>query len=140
MTKVIEFAVMNHERRSRTRVKTNFISSLPSKAPHLVLTFLYRFTQEGLNNAVRHAGGKGQTVSAGMVGQQLFVEVGDEGPGFTNGLDSQPQQALGLAGIRDRLESLGGTLEILPRSGGGSRVIARIDLSSPLASDFSRFG
>ena len=138
--KALEFAVMNHERRSRTRVKTDYAPDLPLRAPLLLLTFLYRFAQEGLNNAVRHAGGNGQAVSARVEGAQLVVEVCDEGPGFTETLDNKEQGGLGLAGLRDRVESFGGTLEIEPRDGGGTRLIAYVDLSAIVAPDISRLG
>jgi signal transduction histidine kinase len=68
---------------------------------------IYRFVQEGLNNAYRHGRGKDQAVRAGMENGRLVVEVSDGGPGF-----GPPRaEGLGLAGLRERVESIGGQFE-----------------------------
>jgi signal transduction histidine kinase len=71
---------------------------------------VYRFVQEGLNNAFRHAGGAGQRVNVNVADDELCVSVLDTGPGLKsshcNGL------GLGLSGLRERIESLGGEFHI----------------------------
>lgn len=137
--KALELAIMNHERRTRTRVERELAADLPSTAPRQVLTFLYRFTQEGLNNAYKHAGGNGQAVSANFDHDgNLIVAVHDRGPGFhdrTESLDNPELQGLGLVGIRDRMEAFGGDLEILPREGGGTSLVAKFHLDRASAHD-----
>ena len=124
----IEYAVMNHERRSRTRVKLDLSQDLPLSVDMQILTCAYRFTQEALNNAFRHAEGKGQTVRAAMDGEMLIIDVSDEGPGLPSTVRIDGQNGLGLAGLRDRLESLGGHLDVQSNAGRGAKVIASIDL------------
>ncbi len=131
---VIEFAVMNHERRSRTKVKTELADNLSIKATPLLLTCAYRFTQEGLNNAVRHAGGKEQSVLAQFIGDELRIEVADEGPGFADSIETSALRGLGLSGLRDRIESLGGILQIQSREPLGIRLIATFKLNDLAAS------
>ena len=67
-----------------------------------------------MNNAYRHAGGKEQTVEIAFHEGRLTVVVADGGPGF----DPQAIRAdgLGLAGLKERVESIGGqfTLESSP--------------------------
>jgi signal transduction histidine kinase len=90
---------------------------------------LYRFTQEGLNNAFRHAGGKGQTVRAICNDEHIEIEVSDAGPGFDPNRKPADKYGLGLAGLRERIESLGGTLYIRSQPGGGARLTARFKVT-----------
>lgn len=71
---------------------------------------IYRFVQEGLNNASRHGGGKALSVTASVDEDGLRVTVGDAGPGFD--IAASRGAGLGLAGLRDRIESLGGRFGI----------------------------
>jgi signal transduction histidine kinase len=112
-----------HEQRTRTRVDLE----LPETAPELNASekiCVFRFVQEGLNNAYRHAGGIGQSVSAGISERSLTVTVSDRGPGF--GGDADPG-SLGLAGLRERVESLGGEFDI-ESSPSGTRLAMRLRL------------
>lgn len=85
---------------------------------------LFRFLQEALSNAVRH-GGAPISAHVGLNGGgALKAEVADGGPGF----DPAERVALrfdggqGLAGLRDRIESLGGSFVIDSAPGRGSRI------------------
>jgi signal transduction histidine kinase len=77
---------------------------------------LYRFVQEALNNGWRHAGGKGLRVMQRLNHGCLTVAVTDSGPGFDAG--AVKQKGLGLSGLRERIESLGGRFDILSSSDG----------------------
>ncbi|PZT75388.1 MULTISPECIES: sensor histidine kinase [unclassified Streptomyces] len=83
----------------------------------------YRIVQESLTNAVRHAGpGVHITVAiepAGPAG--LRVTVSDDG---TGPVDDGVPQGFGIAGMRERARSTGGTLTAAPRPGGGFEVSA----------------
>lgn len=76
----------------------------------------YRFVQEALNNGWIHADGQGQFVRQTFVDQTLIIEVGDSGPGFDP--DCLDRGRLGLLGMRERLESLGGHLDVSSSSSG----------------------
>jgi signal transduction histidine kinase len=134
VAKMIDYAIMNHERRSRTRVTRVASGDLHIPAPPIVLMCVYRFIQEGLNNAVKHAGGIDQKVCAQFDGQLLRIEVADGGPGFELKTQDPERfaagQGLGLAGLKDRVETLGGKFEILQAPGGGGRVSAVLNLQS----------
>jgi signal transduction histidine kinase len=91
-------------------------------------TTVYRLVQEALNNAFRHAGGAGQAVSVGLHGDQLRVEVTDTGPGFDPDTVADDGQHLGLTGMRERVESLGGVFNIESQPGKGTRIRARFPI------------
>ena len=63
---------------------------------------LYRFAQEGLNNAFRHAGGRGQALSARCDGDLLEVVVTDDGPDSGDRGQAAATEGLELAELADR--------------------------------------
>jgi signal transduction histidine kinase len=90
-----------------------------------VETAAYRIVQEALNNVVRHAASGTATVQCLVVGDQLFIEVRDEGVGF-HPLSIKPHTTSGLRGMQERARLLEGQLRIESVPGKGTRVIARL--------------
>lgn len=121
--------VRDHERRTRTKVSCS-ISDLPLDAPQFMKICLCRFVQETLNNAFRHADGRGQQVSAWWDGTTIMVEVSDEGPGICAGGSPGDRIKLGLTGLWDRIESIGGTLKVDSAPDKGTRLLASLPLNS----------
>ena len=107
---------------------TAAIGKLPANMSSLHKVCIYRFVQEGLNNAYRHAGGIGQTVHVASDGRELTVEVADKGPGFSPAKSSGGDR-LGLAGLRDRVESLGGKFSLEAQLGSGTRLRASFQVA-----------
>jgi signal transduction histidine kinase len=122
LRKVLELAVRQHQQRTGSAVNAA-IGKLPANISSLHKVCIYRFVQEGLNNAYRHAGGIGQTVHVISDGRELTVEVADKGPGFS-AAKSGGGDGLGLAGLRDRVESLGGKFSLEAQLGHGTRLRA----------------
>jgi signal transduction histidine kinase len=90
-------------------------SDLPD-LPAALRVCIYRFVQEGLNNAWRHAGGRGQELRLVYSKGKLTLSVLDQGTNFPPEapLDSNSShQRLGLVGLKNRVEALGGQLEFL---------------------------
>ncbi len=87
--------------------------------PITVEEHLYRIIQEALNNALKHAQAGNVTVTIQAVGVPLTVEIADDGQGFVPD-DSMP--GVGMHSMRERVEQLGGTLEICSTPGNGTRV------------------
>jgi hypothetical protein len=125
---VIEEIVSAHEKRTETKVKLN-AESVPEWLPLPVKITAFRFIQEGLNNAYDHANGIDQTVTCRYDGIDLELEVTDGGPGFVPETVKGSDSGLGLIGLRERIESLGGTLEIrsIPGEGTVLRMRCRIE-------------
>ncbi len=91
----------------------------------------YRIVQEALSNAGRHAPGAAVTVNVGKDDGHLSLQVAN-GPGIAG----QPpanvgQPGHGLAGMRERVALLGGSLSAGPAPGGGFAVTALLPLREP---------
>jgi signal transduction histidine kinase len=119
----VDLAIAHHERRSGTAVAASLPEALPP-VPDSLKICAYRFVQEGLNNAFRHAAGFGQRVEVKWDGAKLSIEVSDQGPGFAESGPVPYNRGLGLPGMRDRIESLGGTMHVGIGSGGGTTLQA----------------
>jgi signal transduction histidine kinase len=125
---IVQRAVADHERRARTGASVD-ITGIPARAPLATKIALYRILSEALSNAARHGQGAGVTVTVtGSTDAQMMAEVSDEGPGFD--VRRRPRRGhLGLAGMRERAELLGGRLEIESRIGAGTRIRAYLPIT-----------
>jgi len=121
-------AVAVHEGRTGTAVALE-LDGTPDNASLPVKITLYRLVQEALANAHRHAGGAGQAVSLCFDAGRLHIEVSDSGPGFVDGGSAEWDKHLGLVGMRERVESLGGNFRVQSALGEGTRVIADLRIN-----------
>ncbi|MFT7721426.1 MAG: CHASE3 domain-containing protein [Roseateles sp.] len=85
---------------------------------------LYRLVQEALTNVLRHAKAKHVRVSLAEADGWLQLHIRDDGQGFKP--DAVGAGHHGLLGMRYRIESLGGTLQLLSAPGRGTLVLARL--------------
>lgn len=93
---------------------------------------LYRIMQEALNNTAKHANATRASalLEKGQASVRLIVE--DDGDGFdfdAGSLNKASYRGLGLLGIKERAELLGGSLEIESRRGAGTTVFVRVPVS-----------
>ena len=95
---------------------------------------LFRVVQEALTNIGKYAGATDVLVALRHAGDALHVEVADNGQGFDVG--SLQAGRHGLAGMRFRIESRGGTFSVMSAPGQGTRVAATLPLSqdAPMSS------
>ena len=124
LAEVLAAAVKAHEQRTKTTVPLSISADLVSLDPAVKIC-IFRFVQESLANAFRHAGGKGASVSQTCEKGRLSIEVADRGRGFD--VDAVPQERLGLACLRQRVESLGGTIVIASAST-GTRLTMSVEM------------
>ncbi|TCB96032.1 sensor histidine kinase [Micromonospora zingiberis] len=97
----------------------------PTPLPGSVSQAVYRVVQEAVTNTLKHAtGARTLDVRIRYLAQEVEVEVTDDGRA------TRPPNAdgLGLVGMRERVATHGGELEVGPRTGGGWRVRVRIPL------------
>ncbi len=85
----------------------------------------YFVVSESLTNARKYADARAVQVRVGSVADALLVEVVDDGSG-----GADPECGTGLLGLADRVEALGGSLEVDSPPGVGTRVSARLPLAT----------
>ena len=122
-------AVREHERKAGQAVAL-VMNGVPDQAPLPVKIALYRLLQESLANSFRHAGGVDPRVQIAGSDGQLLVEVADGGKGFDPQTATRDGQ-LGLAGMRERVEILGGAFEVRSAPDRGTVIVARLPLAVP---------
>lgn len=135
-----------HERRTATKVAVE-IKDGAFDVPLPLKSCVYRVLQEALNNSWRHAEGKGQAITLVREGNDILISVRDEGPGLqqsacksilrgqcletdgANGVAHEVSQSagMGLVGLRDRVETIGGQLDIVSTER-GTALTVRFDL------------
>jgi signal transduction histidine kinase len=104
------------------RVETE---NLDDRLPPTLEIPVFRAVQEALTNVVRHSGAKTVLVQMSREPGILAVDVEDDGRGFTPAdvaMPSESGQGLGLLGMRERIEILGGSLTLDSSHGAGTHV------------------
>ncbi len=101
------------------------------KVNEIVATAAYRIAQEALTNVVRHSSATHVEVSLKVQGDTLTLTVVDNGRGF-NTVELSESESLGVAGMRERANLAGGTLEIESQPGKGSQVYCRLPISGKM--------
>ena len=86
---------------------------------------IYRLVQEALTNVVKHASASSVKVTAKQSHGEICVSVRDDGEGFESGAGGSGR---GLAGMRERIELLGGKIEVDSEPGKGTEITARVPL------------
>jgi signal transduction histidine kinase len=86
----------------------------------------YFIVSESLTNARKYADANAVRIRVTPVAEALIVEIVDDGAG-----GADPASGTGLRGLADRIDSLGGHLEIESALGSGTRVSARLPLARP---------
>ncbi len=111
------------------------VVGLPRPVPTSVDVAAYRIVQESLTNVARHAGPATATVRLSYQPECLVVEVLDNGRApaghgkpAPDGPTPAPGSGSGIAGMRERVTTVGGQLEAGPRPGGGFAVKASLPL------------
>jgi signal transduction histidine kinase len=107
------------------------VEGTPLQLPAGVDLSAYRIVQEALTNVVKHAGPARAQVTIGYRGQEVTVEVIDDGRGAVPPAgDGRMGSGHGLIGMRERVAAFGGDLQVGPCPGGGFRVAARLPLAA----------
>jgi signal transduction histidine kinase len=122
-------AIRDYEHKTAAKVTLNAQEDGAEASLPVKIT-LYRVLQETLSNGFRHALGSAQHVRLVVKNGQLELQVRDSGPGFDAGA-SVPDGHLGLAGMRERVEILGGTFDLQSSPGSGTTVLVQLPLQTP---------
>ncbi len=120
-----EYAVRGQQH-SGTEVKVTISDERP--LPLDLEQALYRVAQEALSNVARHAEAESVAISLNMAPERVSLIVADNGRGFESA--AVTASSLGLASMKQRLESVGGTLRVESRLAVGTSVIAEVELAA----------
>ena len=99
------------------------------RLPAAVEIALFRITQEAVTNSVRHARAEHVSVLIERRDELIITVIEDDGVGF------DPEEVardghLGLVGMRERVEMLGGSLLVESASGAGTTIVAEVPRGS----------
>jgi PAS domain S-box-containing protein len=116
----------------RTKLQVTVEGSPIGRLTTPVETALYRIVQEALNNATRHAQASRATIRLEQNGHLIRCLVSDDGIGFDvpAALNRKGDKGLGLIGIRERLNAIGGVYRIISAPGQGTTLQVEIPLEA----------
>jgi two-component system, NarL family, sensor histidine kinase UhpB len=111
----------------RTGLRVAHRATYAGRLPAAVETALYRVVQEALNNVSKHARATSVSIYLHDVRKAVKCSITDNGVGFdVPAVMNNPRgQGLGLRGIREKLQPLGGVVEIESNPGQGTRLLIR---------------
>ena len=127
---VVRTATESHRARTGMDVALDSRGDLLTDLPDPVKICLYRFVQEGLTNVWKHGGSRDAEVHLDVRPGLIRLAVSDSGPGYdAQKVDAalKDRRRIGLAAMRDRVESLGGQFTFGNRTGGGAEVSMEIE-------------
>jgi two-component system sensor histidine kinase UhpB len=125
----IEFEAAAVARRTGLRCRVT-APARHSQLGHAHATAAFRVFQEAMTNIARHADASAVRIRLSEARGTFSMEIQDNGRGIT-----KPQirhaSAIGLLGMREAVEPLGGTLSVTGRRGRGTRVVVRFPARAP---------
>ncbi len=87
-----------------------------------VETAFYRVVQEALHNVAKHSQAKSVNIQMSRESDQVMLVVEDDGVGITKAQGKTERRSFGLAGIKERISTLGGKVRVTSGKGKGTRV------------------
>ena len=110
----------------RSAIPVELLLGIDRRLPDPVEVAAYYVVAEALTNAAKHAKASMVEVRADVEGQDLHLSIRDDGIG---GADAA--KGSGIAGLRDRVEALGGSLSVSSHPGTGTELHATIPFEAP---------
>jgi signal transduction histidine kinase len=121
-----------------TRLQVHYSGMEVPPLPGAVPISFYRFLQEALTNAAKHAQASTIQVSLVQDASWIRLQVEDNGVGFDPTSTRKRPAGIGLLGLQERFEMLGGWLELYSEPGRGARLLACVPLEVLSQYDSSR--
>jgi signal transduction histidine kinase len=109
------------------------IAGLDDRLPPEIETATFRVVQEALVNIARHSQAESVLIQATATGDAVEIDIEDDGVGFDAAALTWSPDSLrgaGLLGMRERVDILGGSLEVDSTPGSGTRIVVRIPAHS----------
>lgn len=115
--KALRLYIETFSKKTGIQVLSSFPEVFSFQSPQQEI-YLYRITQEALNNIAKHAAATTVEIRLAIMNDQILFSITDNGKGF-NGTSEEYHGGLGLLGIRERIAALGGNIcvESIPNQG-----------------------
>ena len=124
----LQYLTEQEQKRNNLVVKFD-VEGIRRRLDPLVETVIFRIAQEALTNVNRHAQVNRAEMKMSYLADEVIFQVKDAGQGFDPAQKLIPPHGWGLAGMRERVESLGGCLSIQAAHGQGTLVEAAIPVA-----------
>lgn len=116
---------LNHQLTPERKVVLMVDDGFPPDLPEKTGVELLRVLQEALANTRQHSRARHVEAKLRLYRGEVVAEVVDDGRGFN---PEAVWDGVGLSGMRERVDALGGELEVRSESGKGTHVIAKVPL------------
>jgi PAS domain S-box-containing protein len=129
---LLEHAAEFQKKHEQPKLILEFPDS-PTLIPQLIVLPLYRIYQQALSNIIRHAKASEVWVRLKFEPQQFLFEIQDNGLGFSGPEDWNEyarQGHLGLVGMKERAEAIGGRIELISQPGDGTLIRVSIPMAN----------
>jgi len=103
---------------------------VPQSVPPEIALCLYRIVQEGLHNVVKHSGARQARVELVASDGALDLRIADPGLGFAPSMPGRASIGIGLVGMRERVNIVGGKIAIHTAPGAGTRIGVRVRIDA----------
>ena len=112
----------------QTGIQVSYQDGFLADLPNHTQISIYRVVQEAITNIVKHSGATCAEVCLQKNDTDIRILITDNGRGFVNQhlVDHENPEGLGLLGIHERIEALGGSVEIISQPGLGTKLAANI--------------
>ena len=108
----------------QTGIAVDYHARIPERLPAEIETALYRIVQEALTNIVKHAQATSVSIVVARQRNSVKAVIEDDGIGFAH--ESVRDDGLGILGMRERLQLVGGRFTIESEAGSGTTIVAEV--------------
>jgi signal transduction histidine kinase len=108
--------------RARVNISDNF-----GRIDPVIETAIYRVVQESLHNVAKHAQASSVEINMERRGEMLTLTIEDDGTGIRRKA-SPSRTSFGLAGMHERISSMGGHMKVESRDGEGTKIAINVPL------------
>jgi len=124
----------------RTGIRAQLVETMEARLAPAIELCVYRIVQEALNNIAQHSGATTCIVSLDARDRLLRLIVEDNGRGLDAAAAGRltTSRGLGLIGMRERAQALGGTFSIGQREGGGTSLAVTLPLDANSVTDHAQ--
>lgn len=109
----------------KTLLVESAVGQIPTQLQPVVSLTLYRVAQEALHNVLKHSHANKVDVELAADDKAVLLRITDDGIGFK---PASVTDGVGIASMRERVRSIGGTLDLTSSPGKGTKIEVRVDL------------